>query len=159
MAPGGARGEYRDMVRSHPTTTDASAQSPLQLLIVDDRGAVREGLRRLISTETCPWGTIRSAGTLAEARQCLQGWWPDVVVLDVDLGGDDGLALLPELSGRARVLVLTSHADGVTRERAARMGAAALLDKNEPAAHVLAQVRQLMAPHLRGDKAPVRVGT
>jgi CheY-like chemotaxis protein len=149
----------RDMVLTTPSPDDNCPQALLQVLVVDDQAAVREGLIQLLGTAEEPWGLIQSAGTLAEARRCIEARHPDIVLLDVDLAGDDGLALLPELAPRALVLVLSSHADSATRSRAARLGAAGLMDKSEPAAQVLAQVRRLVAPHLRGDKTPIRVGT
>jgi len=147
------------MLLTSPHRHASDPHAPLEVLVVDDQAAVREGLVRLLGTEPQIWGVIRSAGTLAEARQVLAVRLPDVVLLDVDLAGDDGLSLLPELAPAVTVLVLSSHADPATRGRAARLGAAGLMDKNEPAALVLAEARRLAAPHLRGDKTPARAGT
>ena len=57
---------------------------------------------------------VRTAATLADARQALAGHDPDVVVLDLGLPDGSGLDLLEHLraSGRrARVAVLTSDVD------------------------------------------------
>jgi DNA-binding response OmpR family regulator len=61
------------------------------VLIVEDHQAVREGLVEAFTA----WGyAVAAAGTMEEARFYLQERNFDLVVTDVDLGGENGLELV-----------------------------------------------------------------
>ena len=111
---------------------------PAVVLVVDDQRAVREGLARLLSLPGRR--DVHLAASGAEALESARLDPPDVVVLDVDLAGDDGLALLPALRASAQVVILSSHCDPATRARALALGAHAFVGKEEPAATLLRQV-------------------
>lgn len=121
--------------------------APLRVLVVDDQPAVRQGLLRLLRGSADAPREVRAAAGLADAREALATWGPHVVLLDVDLAGDDGLSLLPGAAGSAHVLVLTSHGDVATRARAARLGAQAFIEKSAPAAELLSHLDRLCATH------------
>jgi DNA-binding NarL/FixJ family response regulator len=130
----------------------------MRVLVVDDQRTVRDGLARLIRNAAgLGVSEVRTAATPAEALRELRIACPDVVLLDVDLAGEDGLALLPRLVPACRVMVLTSHADAPTRARAARLGAHLFTDKMAPASTLLAQLARLLpaTPHSQGDTAPM----
>lgn len=101
--------------------------TPPHLLIVDDDPGVRESLASALGS-TC---TISPAATGAEALASLAARPVDGIILDVRLGDEDGLTLLPALRERsgARVLVLTGHGDKATVRRAFLAGAHDCLDK------------------------------
>jgi two-component system, NarL family, nitrate/nitrite response regulator NarL len=147
-----------------PGIPSALLSTPIAVLVVDDQLAVREGLARLITCAAIPLRTVCTAATPAEALRMAQLHHPEVVVLDVDLAGEDGLALLAHLSPAAGVLVLTSHGDSATRARAFLLGAVAFVEKHQPAADLLGaivRVAQMQISHTqtRGDKAPGSHGT
>ncbi|MES2715593.1 MAG: response regulator transcription factor [Pseudomonadota bacterium] len=129
----------------------------LAVLVVDDQAAVRDGVARLIA---CAPLTLRQVCTAATAEHALRlaAWLqPDLVVLDVDLAGGDGLALIAQLAP-ATVLVLSCHSDVGTRERAQRLGAGAFIEKHQPAAELLGALVQLAHLHLRGEQRPAPPG-
>ena len=128
------------------------------VLVVDDQLAVREGLARLIACAPMALRYVRTAATRAEALSAAARLAPDLVVLDVDLAGEDGLALIPQLSRTVRVLVLTSHGDAATRARATAMGAHAFIEKHQPAAELLGAIVRLVDTQMRGEKPPVPAG-
>ena len=111
---------------------------PAVVLVVDDQRAVREGLTRLLSVPGRR--IVIAAATGDEALDAARVHLPDVIVLDVDLDGDDGLALLPELRAHASVVILTSHGDPETRARALELGARAFVEKHSPASTLLGHV-------------------
>lgn len=137
----------------------STRQSPLTVLVVDDQVAVREGLVRLISCGGIPLHAIGTAATCAEALSAATKLRPEVIVLDADLNGEDGLALIPHLSGIAGVLVLTCHGDPMTRSRAIRLGARAFLEKHVPAAQLLSMIADIGHHQIREDKDPTPAGT
>lgn len=134
-----------------PSLLPAAIQPPatpfaaIAILLIDDQPAVREGLARLITGAAMAPRGVHTAGTPAEALDAARRLQPELVVLDVDLAGEDGLALMPQLPARSRVLVLTSHGDAATRQRALRLGAGAFVEKQQPACVLLASLAALIA--------------
>lgn len=149
---------------STPLTLDthlAKSVAPIGVLVVDDQLAVREGLARLIACAPMALRYVSTAITGAEALSAAAQLHPDVVVLDVDLAGEDGLALIPQLALTAAVLVLTSHGDPATRARAKRLGARAFIEKHQPAADLLGAIADICRLPTRGEgeETPSKPGT
>jgi two-component system nitrate/nitrite response regulator NarL len=142
-----------DFISRPQAPPDAGA---VGVLVIDDQLAVREGLARLLACARIPLRGIRTAASAAEALIAVRQLRPEVILLDVDLAGEDGLALLPQLAADAGVLVLTSHGDATTRARAMRLGALAFIEKHQPAADLLAGVVVIASVRMGWDKAPVR---
>lgn len=117
--------------------------APIGVLVVDDNLAVRAGLARLLCSAPLVLRYVRTVATADEALSAAARLQPDVVILDVDLAGEDGLTLIPQLALGARVLVLTSQSDAATRARARRLGACAFVDKSQPAAELLKAISDL----------------
>jgi two-component system nitrate/nitrite response regulator NarL len=130
------------------------ALQPIAVLVVDDQRAVREGVARLIAGAPLALRTIAVAATGAEALRLAVKVQPEIVVLDADLAGEDGLSLIPQFGGGAAVLVLSCHADAATRERAVRLGAQAFLEKHRPAAELLGAIARFATLQVRGEEMP-----
>src|SRR4029078_200021 len=96
-----------------------AATSPLRLLIIDDHQLVGAGLRMLV--EDAGLSVVGMARNRTEGLELASRENPDLVLLDLDLAGEDGLSLLPELkdaAGNSRVLVLTGIRDPEAHRRA-----------------------------------------
>ncbi len=141
----------------HPIPARSPALPQVAVLVVDDQAAVRNGVCNLIACTTLPLRAVCSAPTSAQALRLAAVLLPDVVVLDADLGGEDGLALIPQLAP-ALVLVLSCHGDAHTRDRAWRLGARAFIEKHQPAAELLSALVQLAHLQMRGDQCPAVLG-
>ena len=128
-----------------PNVPEPANTPPLCVLVVDDQAAVREGLARLIAGAPHGLRIVHTAATAGAAIELARRFAPQVVVLDVDLDGVDGLALVPYFIRRGRVLVLTSHGGSATRARARALGASAFVEKSEPAAVLLNTIAALWA--------------
>jgi DNA-binding NarL/FixJ family response regulator len=101
----------------------------IRVLIVDDHPVVRQGLAALLSVQD----DIEVAGEAGDgpAAIALAGSVsPDVVILDLKLPGMDGVAVLSELAGTCRVLVLTSATDPQWADRALKAGASGVVYKD-----------------------------
>ncbi|HZM26336.1 MAG TPA: response regulator transcription factor, partial [Gemmatimonadales bacterium] len=88
----------------------------VRVVLVDDHTIVREGLRLLLRSapDIAVVGEAVSGLTAIDVAERLR---PDIVVLDLDMPGSDGMATLRGLEQalpEVRVLVLTVHAE---RER------------------------------------------
>ena len=107
--------------------------SATKVLLVDDHPVVREGVRMFLGTRT-DLEVIGEAGTGVEALAAVVRQQPDLVLLDIDLGGEDGLDLLPRLltaAPAARVIVLTGIRDARVHQEALARGARGLVLKDK----------------------------
>jgi DNA-binding NarL/FixJ family response regulator len=102
-----------------------------RVLIVDDHPVVRMGLRALI--EQCGrYGIAGEAGTPAEALRLVSQERPDIVILDLMLGGRGGVDLAGqclEAVPSTRILVLSQHDEAIYAERVLAAGARGYLMK------------------------------
>lgn len=147
-------------LQKHPSIAELTRpMAPVGVLVIDDQPTVREGLARLIASVPLTLRFVGSAATSAEALRAAARLRPAVVVLDVDLAGEDGLALIPKLAANASVLVLSSRGDPATRARAARLGARAFIEKHQPAAELLHSIADLAYPKPNRDKTTKQQGT
>ena len=141
------------MSSHHAQGTGVSAPSaPVGVLVVDDQLAVRQGVARLIASAQTALHCLGTAASGAEALSAAARLRPEVVVLDADLAGEDGLALIPQFALTASVLVLTCHGDAATRARATRLGARAFIEKHQPAADLLGAIARI------GTQPAIRTG-
>ena len=117
-------------------------QSLIRVLVVDDHAATCAGVASLIESEQPRMHCVGTVGTADGALAYTKALQPDVIVLDVNLAGEDGLALIPALHQAARcaVVVLTSLADPNVAAQALRLGAHACLHKTAPAAELMAAI-------------------
>lgn len=124
--------------------------SATTLYIIEDHPVVREGVRMLLEAS----GGVHVVGASASASGALaevQRARPEVVLLDLDLGDEDGLAWLPRLldaAPGARVLILTALRDEGRDEDALRAGARGFVHKDAPAEVVVRAVRAVAAGEL-----------
>ena len=95
-----------------PASEPGGGGAPVRVLIVDDHPAVRFGLRLLLEREGMT--VAGEADCMAAARQLAADSRPDLAIVDLSLGDEDGLELLAEL-GRSEpelaLLVYSMHED------------------------------------------------
>jgi two-component system response regulator NreC len=103
----------------------------VRILIVDDHGVLRAGLRALLSTER-DMLVVGEAADGGEAIRLVEELRPDVVLMDVSMPGEGGIATtrrLLSLRLGVRVLILTMHEDDGLLHEAIRAGAAGYILK------------------------------
>ena len=105
-----------------------------RILIVDDHEIVRDGLKQILTAHAKD-NVFGEASTYQEALQLvLEEDW-DVVILDLSLGGRNGLEVLKEVKHirpRLPVLILSMHSEEQYARRAFRAGAAGYITKDSP---------------------------
>lgn len=79
----------------------------LKCLIVDDSAHFLEGAASLLSREGLD--VVGVASSRAEAIRLVAELRPDVTLVDIDLGDEDGLELARELSDISRVILVSTH--------------------------------------------------
>ena len=107
----------------------------MRIVIADDHKIVRSGLRRLLELEFAGV-VIGEATTSAELLEKVRAEPWDVVILDVALGAENGLAALPLLKSARPglpVIVLSMYGEHQFVVRALAEGASAYLTKERAA--------------------------
>ena len=128
---------------------------PIRVLLVDDHKTMLWGLERLIEGENPRMQVIGKATNKAEIFAILKLSKPDVILLDLDLNGENSLDFLEELlqQSQARVLVFTGSQDSVVHQRAIINGASGVVLKNENADVILRAIKYVHAGELWFDRA------
>ena len=117
----------------------------ISVLVADDHGIVREGLRAVINAER-DMELIGEAGDGEEARQKALALKPDVIVMDLLMPRKSGLEAIREIRQAdpdARILVLTSHAEDEMVFSAIKAGALGYLLKDSSAGELPDAIRCL----------------
>lgn len=122
------------------STPSSSAANAIHILLVEDHTIVRAGLRMLLESQPgmCVVGEAADRNAALVSAACTQ---PEIILLDLDLGGQLSLDLIPDLLARApgaRIILLTGVRDSAVHRQAVRLGAMGLVLK-EKAVEVLFQ--------------------
>jgi response regulator RpfG family c-di-GMP phosphodiesterase len=127
---------YQELLAAEPAhARSATGVGPAELaarrriLLVDDDPALRLLLRTTLAADEC---AVEEASSAEEAAELARFWRPSLVVLDIGLPGNSGVAFCRELKHRSvfgspRVILLTGGETSAEEARAA--GAEALLRK------------------------------
>ena len=118
----------------------------IKLLLVDDQSIVRQGLRMRLLLEP-DITVIGEASSGEQALELVESLAPDIVLMDVEMPGMDGItttAALHTSSPQSTVVMMSIHDDVHTRARAQAAGAAAFVEKSGTLDALLATIRQTM---------------
>jgi DNA-binding NarL/FixJ family response regulator len=132
--------------------------SDIRILIVDDHSLFRESLGRLL--ESAPdFHPVGQCATVAEAVAACSQTQPDVILLDYDLGDEQGSALLTELARRriqSRVLMVTAGMRDAVTLHVMEAGASGVFLKHSSLDQLLAAIHQVARGEVWMDSAAVR---
>ncbi len=121
--------------------------APIRIWMVDDNSQFRGLLANILNEERgleierqfpSPTAVLRALG-LEEP--------PDVILLDIEMGEENGLdAVRPikELAKNTHVLMLTTFSGPLSRERAIRDGASDFMFKSWPVSEIVSHIRRAM---------------
>lgn len=113
-----------------------------RVLVVDDHAGTLAAVAALLQQEYPRIDVVGTASDCATALQLLHDVSPDLVVLDLDLGDEHGLDLMPAIRRfpGIDVVILSASDDPLARIRAAGAGAIAFISKFSPAEELIATV-------------------
>jgi len=120
-----------------------------KVLLVDDHPTMREGLIRVIERES-DLTVCSQAACIRQALEMIESSTPDVAVVDISLGGENGIELIKDIKVRyphLPVLVHSMHDESVYAERSLRAGAKGYISKQESPQKLLQAIREV----LRGE--------
>ena len=131
----------------------------MRVLIVDDEHLARQAMRRLLAAHP----TIEIAGeaeSLTEALQAIERFKPQLVFLDIELGGGDGFDVIAALETPPTVVFVTAYPQYAV-EAFAVDAVDYLLKPVEPErlAESLARVERKIAKPARAAPAPIELKT
>lgn len=128
------------------------AEADIHLLIVDDDERIRELLRKFLMRNGF-WVSI--ARDADHARKLLQGLEFDLIVLDVMMPGEDGIALTRALRQRIAtpILLLTARGETSDRIRGLEAGADDYLPKPFEPKELLLRINAILrrVPQIRSE--------
>jgi DNA-binding NarL/FixJ family response regulator len=115
---------------------------PIKILLLDDHKSVLWGLEKLIEGEHPNMQVIGKATTSAEALRLLDEARPDIILLDLDLGGENGSNAIQALIAKsnARVLVLTGSRDIAVHDAAVLAGAMGVVER-DPMGYTIVRIQ------------------
>jgi DNA-binding NarL/FixJ family response regulator len=120
-----------------------------RLLIVDDHPLFREGLRQMIERDA-DLTVCGEAADMPEALRLIGELQPDLVLVDISLGGASGIDLIKTIKAEhdeLPVLVISMHDESLYAERSLRAGAMGYVMKHEPGKVVKTAIHKV----LRGE--------
>ncbi len=103
----------------------------VKILIADDHGVLRAGLRALLSAEP-GFNVVAEASSGEEALRIAVERHPDIVLLDLSMTGANGIEttkMIKQKLPATRVLILTMHEEGALLREAIRAGASGYIIK------------------------------
>ena len=121
----------------------------IRILIADDHGVLRAGLRALLSAES-ELEVIEEATNGEEALQLAQELQPDIVLMDISMPGATGIDVtrrLKQIMPDTRILILTVHEDEGLLQEAIQAGASGYIVKRAVESELIDAIRAVW----RGD--------
>jgi len=130
---------------------------PISILIVDDHAVLRFGLRAILETQP-QLAVVGEANDSSSALALATTQQPDIVLLDLDLGKENGFDLIPGLLDAApntRVIVLTGVRDPAAHKRVVQLGAMGLVLKETALELILKAIDKVYAGEVWLDRTMI----
>jgi two-component system, NarL family, nitrate/nitrite response regulator NarL len=130
---------------------------PIRILMIDDHAVLRTGLRMIIESHI-GMTVVGEAENRRESLAAIANQPPDIILLDLDLGDENGLDLLPDLLPSvpdARIILLTGLRDPEVQRRAILLGAMGLVSKQKAADTVIRAIEKVYAGEVWLDRAMI----
>jgi len=84
------------------------------VILIDDEALARKRLKEMLSGYS-DFNVVAEAGRLNEARKLVEEFSPDVVLLDIQLYGENGFDLLDDLPEKTKVIFVTAYNEYAVR--------------------------------------------
>src|SRR5580700_3392183 len=117
---------------------------PIRVILADDHHIVRQGLRLVLEKERIE--VLGEASDGLEAIRLIEELRPEIAVLDLDMPGLDGLAVLREaalMSPQTRTVILTRHMEEPYAVEALRIGARGYVLKTQASTDLVAAIQHV----------------
>ncbi len=141
----------RDLLEMLEGIVERGAGNTSRLLIVEDDPAIRLLLGAALEGL---FDRVDSVESLAEARECIAGPPPALILLDLVLPDGDGREFLAEIRSRpefehVRIAVMSAHTREVVRDECIGLGADGYIQKPFRSDRIAGEVAELLHPTVR----------
>jgi DNA-binding NarL/FixJ family response regulator len=123
------------------------ASNTVRVLVADDHGVVRRGLRAILEAQP-DWSIVAEVASGLEAIEAARAHAPDVVLMDVAMPGLNGIEATRRIlleRPETRVIIITMlEADHIV-ERSLAAGAAGILQKKDASELLVAAINAVLA--------------
>ena len=133
--------------KTTPPASTKSSSAKHSIFIVDDHPLVCEAIAGLINQQT-DLTVCGSAGEYRVAMQSIDAARPEIVVVDISLGGKSGIDLIKDLKAvhpKILTIVFSMHDESLYAPRALQAGARGYIMKSEPPEKIVEGIRQMLA--------------
>lgn len=132
----------------------AKNSAPIRVLLIDDHRSILWGLERLIESGKPAMQVVGTATNCADALKLIDEAAPNLILLDIGLGNENGVNEIPNLLARshAKILVLTGLRDESLHDKAVLAGASGVVEKEAPAETILAAIEKVHEGQLWLDR-------
>lgn len=116
------------------------------VIIIDDHPLFSRGLAQLIETQG-NFKVIGMAKDINEALTLLNNMTPNLAIVDLNLGQEDGLELIKDIiiiHPKTKILVLSMHEERFYAERAIKAGAKGYIMKEEAESQVINAIQTVI---------------
>ncbi|MCU1334461.1 MAG: Two component transcriptional regulator, LuxR family [Bryobacterales bacterium] len=120
-----------------------------RILLIDDHSLFREAIARLLGREE-DFEIVGECATVDEGIAVLQNSEVDVVLLDINLGVQQGGAFLPlarDAGFKGKILVVTAGVSRLEAERLVERGCAGIILKQERPEVLIEHIRAITGAH------------
>lgn len=126
---------------------DFTRSETRHVLLVDDHEPTLAAIAELLELERPGITVVGTAPNSSAAFRLARDTAPDVVVLDLELNGEDGLELIPHfvLKHGASVIILTSSNDPLKKRQGFAAGAKAFVSKQSPSEELITAILAMPA--------------
>lgn len=117
----------------------------IRIVVIEDDQIIREGYALLIG-QTDGYSVVNSYASFDEAAKTIADDSPDVILLDIELPGTNGIQAIPKLKRmlpHVYILILTVYESEKTIFEALAGGASGYLTKNTPASKIVESIREV----------------
>lgn len=139
--------------RRDTNMTPRATASQIHVLLVDDHRTMLWGLEKLVESQRPHMVVVGKATSSAEAIAMVARAHPDVILLDIDLGGHSAIDAIPALvRSKAKVVLLTEQRHSQSYDAAVLAGARGIVYKEEPPETILKAIDKVNAGEVWLDR-------
>jgi len=117
----------------------------IRIVMIEDDEIIREGYALLIG-QVEGYSVVKSYASFDDAAKTIMDDVPDVILLDIELPGTNGIAAIPKLKKMlpgVHILILTVYESEKQIFEALANGASGYLTKNTPPAKIIESVKEV----------------
>jgi len=117
----------------------------IRIVMIEDDEIIREGYALLIG-QVEGYNVVKSYASFDDAVKTIMDDSPDVILLDIELPGTNGIAAIPKLKKMlpgAHILILTVYESEKQIFEALANGASGYLTKNTPASKIIDSIKEV----------------